>query len=265
MRVIDGIVMEELRQQIEGLQARVEQKDLELRAIREELTLLQARLEDVISQEKIQIEQEAAMAEAAKAKSEEEAKQREIEARAQAEAEQKRKEAEAEQLRQEAEAAAKIETAKQLEEEAHIDSTVDELKLQHPESEEIKVEQIGEAEHEAIMRTIEEMSRSLGISKHETAEGRFATKPTLGDRVSRQKLNDIKRGIGINERFLFANELFNGDMNAFSRAVEELNHVESELDANRLLDQDFSAKYRWDEESETVVAFKSLVSRRFAQ
>ena len=53
-------------------------------------------------------------------------------------------------------------------------------------------------------------------------------------------------------------------MGAFSQAVEELNHVDSETDANRLLNENLASRYRWDEESETVVAFKSLVSRRFA-
>ena len=52
-------------------------------------------------------------------------------------------------------------------------------------------------------------------------------------------------------------------MSAFSRAVEELNHVESESDANRLMNENLAAKYRWDEEDETVLAFKSMVSRRF--
>jgi len=79
-----------------------------------------------------------------------------------------------------------------------------------------------------------------------------------------QPLNDIKKAIGINERFLFANVLFNGDMNAFSKAVEELNHLESISDAIRLMDEELSSKYHWNEEDETVVAFKTLVSRRFS-
>jgi Mn-containing catalase len=53
-------------------------------------------------------------------------------------------------------------------------------------------------------------------------------------------------------------------MNAFSKAVEELNHLESISDAIRLMDEELSSKYHWNEEDETVVAFKTLVSRRFS-
>ena len=127
----------------------------------------------------------------------------------------------------------------------------------------MEISKVGEAEHEAIMRTIEEMSRSMGVSKTESSESRFEERTSLVEKVSKQKLNDIKRGIGINERFLFANELFAGDMSAFTRAVEELNHVDSETDANRLMNENLASKYRWDQEDETVLAFKSLVSRRF--
>jgi len=220
--------------------------------------LLKAKLEDAISTEKTQQDLEAAKRAAEKARLAAEAEQREIQAKEKAEAEANRMRLEAE-----AKAAAEAEAQRKMEvEQEPIPVAEEDSKTQEPE--ELQVERIGEAEHEAIMRTIEEMSRSIGLPKGDSPESRFHAKPTLGDKASRQKLNDIKRGIGINERFLYANELFNGDMSAFSRAVEELNHVESETDANRLLNQDLATKYRWDEESETVVAFKSLVSRRFA-
>ena len=86
------------------------------------------------------------------------------------------------------------------------------------------------------MRTIEEFSQDQrnSISK-QTID---SDSVSLADKVSTQPLNDIKKAIGINERFLYANVLFNGDMEAFSRAVEELNHLESILDATRLMDEE---------------------------
>tara|TARA_B110000046_G_C12931999_1_gene371884 strand:+ start:469 stop:1095 length:627 start_codon:yes stop_codon:yes gene_type:complete len=119
-----------------------------------------------------------------------------------------------------------------------------------------------EHQHEAIMRTIEEFSQEQGSSiVKQIPESESVS---LADKVSIQPLNDIKKAIGINEQFLFANVLFNGDMNAFSKAVEELNHLESISDATRLMDEELSPKYHWSEEDETVIAFKTLVSRRFS-
>jgi len=119
-----------------------------------------------------------------------------------------------------------------------------------------------EQQHEAIMRTIEEFSQEQG--KSIVKQIPESESVSLADKVRIQPLNDIKKTIGINERFLFANVLFNGDMNAFSKAVEELNHLESISDAIRLMDEELSSKYHWNEEDETVVAFKTLVSRRFS-
>ena len=119
-----------------------------------------------------------------------------------------------------------------------------------------------EQQHEAIMRTIEEFSQEQG--KSIVKQIPESESVSLADKVRIQPLNDIKKAIGINERFLFANVLFNGDMNAFSKAVEELNHLESISDAIRLMDEELSSKYHWNEEDETVVAFKTLVSRRFS-
>lgn len=125
-------------------------------------------------------------------------------------------------------------------------------------------ETISPATHNAIMRTIENLSKDFSAARGESPEQRFKSKPTLVDKVARQPLKDLKGSMGINERFLYANELFHGDMGAFTRAVEELNHLESEQDAERLLNEELAAKYKWNDESDAVTAFKSLVSRRFA-
>lgn len=234
--------MEELRQQIIDLQTRVEEKEHDLMVIQQELNLMKARLEDAISQKHVQSlkeEQETRL----KAKAKEEAEKARIAAE-KAEVEEQEKQ----QLANEA-SLKNVEAEQELEAKAEVTD--------------LEISKVGEAEHEAIMHTIEEMSRSMGVSKTESSESRFEERTSLVEKVSKHKLNDIKRGIGINERFLFANELFAGDMSAFTRAVEELNHVDSETDANRLMNENLASKYRWDQEDETVLAFKSLVSRRF--
>ncbi len=243
--------MEELRQQIIDLKIRLERKEHDLMVIQQELNLIKARLEDAISQKHLQslkVEQEIILA----------AETKELAEQARLAAEKTEVE-QHERLR----LAEEIKATKKAEEIEQIRPITPELDAPNEveaEPTDMEITQIGEAEHEAIMRTIEEMSRSIGVSK---TESRFEERTSLVDKVSKQKLNDIKRGIGINERFLFANELFAGDMSAFTRAVEELNHVDSETDANRLMNEDLASKYRWNQEDETVLAFKSLVSRRF--
>lgn len=116
-------------------------------------------------------------------------------------------------------------------------------------------------EEERIIQTIDAMSQELD-AKGFPANEQYDEGTTVSDKANAQRLTDLKKGIGLNERFLFANELFNGDVQALTRAVEELNHVEKQ-DADRLLNEELAGRYKWDDEDSTVISFKSLVARRF--
>lgn len=125
-----------------------------------------------------------------------------------------------------------------------------------------EAEEPQEPDHEVIMRTIETFANkpSSPVNKYKSG---FNEQETLLERISSSHLNDIRKAMGINERFLYANELFFGDMSAFTKAVEELNHLDSYADAERMLEEELSIKYNWDDENQTVISFKNLVSRRF--
>ncbi len=86
---------------------------------------------------------------------------------------------------------------------------------------------------------------------------------SLADRLKKSPVTDLKAAIGLNQRFLFSNELFNGNMEAFNRAVNELNHLESLNDARRFLEIQLVPKYEWNTDSEVVVEFTELIERRF--
>lgn len=125
--------------------------------------------------------------------------------------------------------------------------------------------------HESAVDDLQERERietdameMLAKARHEINE-KVIPGATVADRVNRQPLKDIKSAMGINERFLYANELFKGDLAAFNQAIEELNHLETKADADRLLDQQLSTRYQWDDESKYVSAFRDLVGRRFNQ
>lgn len=230
------------------------QKALEERRVREaEETEARLKLEAELKEQKAALEAEQSREAEMNAQKEREEEMKRMTAEAEA-AEKLRLEQEliqAEAAKREAELMARLKAENEAEDEkSHA------LEAQ-------KSKRVPEQDHEAIMRTIEQMSRTMASTDRPTQADKFKDRPTLGDKVSRSKLNDIKKAIGINERFLYANELFGGDMTAFKQAVEELNHVDTEDDANRLLNEELAEKYHWNEEDETVIAFKSLVSRRF--
>ena len=86
---------------------------------------------------------------------------------------------------------------------------------------------------------------------------------SLASKLKKQAIPDLKAAIGLNQRFLFSNALFEGNMEAFNRVVNEINHLESKEMADTFLRVQIIDKYQWDEESEEVLAFFELVERRF--
>nr|NQU94376.1 hypothetical protein [Bacteroidota bacterium] len=49
------------------------------------------------------------------------------------------------------------------------------------------------------------------------------TDNSLATKMQKNKVNDIKSIIGINDKFLFINEIFNGELLSYNQAIEQLN------------------------------------------
>lgn len=66
----------------------------------------------------------------------------------------------------------------------------------------------------------------------------------------------------LNDRYLYANELFNKDMNAFNELVKALDNCSKKEDANGIIAQ---FNEQWDQDNEHVLSFFELVDRRFME
>lgn len=76
---------------------------------------------------------------------------------------------------------------------------------------------------------------------------------------------DIRSHIGINDKYVYISELFNDDKSAYDTAIKELNSFTSKDPAMDYVENQLSAKYNWNEESETVQSFYSLVISCFSR
>lgn len=79
----------------------------------------------------------------------------------------------------------------------------------------------------------------------------------IGDR-------DIRKHIGINDKYLFINELFENDKDAYERALNEINKCTFCREATDWLTQQAKGRYNWNHENETVQSFYGIVSHFFA-
>lgn len=76
-------------------------------------------------------------------------------------------------------------------------------------------------------------------------------------------ISNIKKYLGINERYLFANELFKGKMEELMNAIDEIEKQSSFENAQGLIKTKWANSYQWDEDNAQVISFYKIVERRF--
>jgi len=86
---------------------------------------------------------------------------------------------------------------------------------------------------------------------------------SLADHFGQQRINDLTKEIGINERFLLTENLFNGDTKAYNDAIDNLNNFSNSEDALKYFRQDLAKNLNWNLKTTQVKRFIKLVERRY--
>lgn len=86
---------------------------------------------------------------------------------------------------------------------------------------------------------------------------------TLADKLSHTRIDDLTVAIGLNQKFQFINELFNGDAEAYKSTIDKLNKLENAGEARKLVQTELMQTYQWDEEDKVTSTFLGLVERRY--
>lgn len=89
------------------------------------------------------------------------------------------------------------------------------------------------------------------------------TKSTIADLHQKKKIQNIKKHISIYQRFMFINELFDGKVEEFDKAVETLDVCENYQEALHVIDQNYMSKYKWNMEAEEVNEFLEILAKRY--
>jgi outer membrane biosynthesis protein TonB len=117
----------------------------------------------------------------------------------------------------------------------------------------------------------------------EKKKGKDQTKGVLGEKLVKEKdsfneqiwknqktpnskrsfsnppISDLKKAMGINDRFFFQRELFGGNAEVMNQTLEQLNQMQGINEAQNFL----LANFNWDPENEAVLNFMELVERRY--
>lgn len=77
-------------------------------------------------------------------------------------------------------------------------------------------------------------------------------------------VRDLKKAIGVNDRFVFINELFRGDENMYERSIKTINGFRIYPEAEYWIERELKVKLGWDDSRESTQHFYQVVRRRFS-
>lgn len=98
---------------------------------------------------------------------------------------------------------------------------------------------------------------------------------SLNDQLKQQKtevahilqdapIKDLRKAIGINDKFVFLNELFNGDEAMYERSIKTINNFHVLQEAEYWINRELKLRLGWNDTKDAVQHFYQLVRRRFS-
>ena len=127
----------------------------------------------------------------------------------------------------------------------------------------------------ALQQAVETPTLVQHQSKKELHEVIAEKKESLNDRLKEEKrevvhnlketpIKDLRKGIGINDRFTFVSELFRGDDAMYERSIKTINSFHILSEAEYWINRELKFKLGWNDNNDTVQHFYHLVRRRFS-
>lgn len=95
-----------------------------------------------------------------------------------------------------------------------------------------------------------------------THEVQNETNSSVGDKFLKTPIASLKDAFSLNDRYLFANELFNKNMALFNEVITEIDNCSSSDEANSIFNK-MCEELSWDMENENVLSLQNKVQRRF--
>lgn len=85
---------------------------------------------------------------------------------------------------------------------------------------------------------------------------------TLAHKMQLKPINDLKTAIGINEKFQFVNDLFEGRIDLYNDAISRLNNCGSAFSADSIMDE-YLAAHGWNTNAEAYIKLRTFITRRY--
>jgi len=88
---------------------------------------------------------------------------------------------------------------------------------------------------------------------------------TVAAALETKSLSNLKNNININQRYMFVNDLFEGNDKDYEVAMDEVENCDSFDSSVELLVQNYAKKYTWDMNADEVKELLKVIFKRFRQ
>lgn len=117
-----------------------------------------------------------------------------------------------------------------------------------------KAEKVPEKEPES--KAVQEEKKSIAESALTEEE------KSLAEKLRKTPITDLKKSIGLNQKFQMITELFEGDNEKYDKLITSINSADNSYSAIQLI-QDHKKELDWDEENKAFLTLLELTERRF--
>ena len=114
--------------------------------------------------------------------------------------------------------------------------------------------------HQQGVKEINEMAEHQAESLNDRLR---QEKTEVVEVLKHEPIKDLRKAIGINDRFVFINDLFRGDEAMYERSIKTINSFHIFQEAEYWISRELIVKLGWDKDSEIVRHFIHLVKRLF--
>lgn len=127
------------------------------------------------------------------------------------------------------------------------------------------VEDVPTLTHQTPQAKITKEINEAGGARPESLNERLKqSKTEVSEKLTEGPIKDLKKAIGVNDRFLFISELFRGDEAMYERSIKTINNFSIFPEAEYWIKRELKLKIGWNENEEVVKQFDQLVRRRFS-
>jgi hypothetical protein len=115
--------------------------------------------------------------------------------------------------------------------------------------------------HQQAAKELNDVIGNIGTSINDKLKGDVID---LAAALKEAPVRELKKAIGVNDRYVFINELFRGDEVMYERSIKTINNFRILPEAEYWMERELKIKLGWDDGREITQRFYQLVRRRFS-